>query len=63
MQGVGDGHAHVGRPEVGEHRPVGELDQAVDQRLRVDDDVHTLVRRPEQVVRLHQLEALVHERG
>ena len=50
------------RADVGEHRAVGELDQAVDQRLGVDDHVDPLVRGAEQVVSLHQLEALVHQR-
>ena len=34
VQRVGDRDAHVRRTEVGEHRPVGQLDQAVDERLR-----------------------------
>ena len=34
----------------------------MDDRLRVHDDVDALVRRPEQVVGLDQLEALVHQR-
>ena len=45
-----------------EHRSVGELDEAVDERLRVHEHIDALVRRAEKVVGLHQLEALVHER-
>ncbi len=44
VQRVGDRDPHVRRPEVREHRAVGELHQPVDQRLRVDDDVDPLVR-------------------
>ena len=47
---------------MGEHRAVGELHDPVHQRLRVHDHVDALVRRAEQVMGLHQLEALVHQR-
>ena len=59
VQGVGDRHPHVGKPEVGELGAVVELDQRVDDRLRVDDDVDPLVGDAEQVVGLDHLEALV----
>jgi hypothetical protein len=49
-------------PEVGERRSVAEGDEGVDDRLRVHDHVDALVRRPEQVVGLDDLEALVHQR-
>ena len=62
VQRVGDRHAHVRVAEVRERRAVAQLDQAVDDRLRVDDDVDLLVRRAEQVVGLDQLEPLVHQR-
>src|SRR6185437_16638971 len=39
VQGVGDGYAHVRRAEVGQHRAVRQLDQPVDERLRVHDHV------------------------
>ena len=35
-QGVGDRDAHVGRAQLGQHRAVAEVDQAVNDRLRVD---------------------------
>ena len=49
-------------PEVGERRSVAQGDEGVDDRLRVHDHVDALVRRPEQVVGLDDLEALVHQR-
>ena len=63
VQRVGDRHPHVRIAEVGQRGAVAQLDQAVDDRLGVDDDVDLLVGRPEQVVGLDQLEALVHQRG
>ena len=62
VQRVGDRHPHVGIAEVGERGAVVELDQRVDQRLRVDDDVDPLVGHGEEVMRLDRLEALVHQR-
>ena len=50
-----------GQPEVGELGAVVELDQRVDDRLRVDDDVDPPVVDGEQVVGLDQLQALVHQ--
>ena len=51
-----------GRPEVRQRRAVGQLDERVDDRLRVHDDVDAVVGRAEQVVGLHHLQALVHQR-
>ena len=48
---------------MGQGRAVAQLDEAVDDRLRVDDHVDVVIRGAEQVVGLDQLEALVHERG
>jgi hypothetical protein len=62
VQGVGDRDAHVGQTEVRELRAVGCLDQRVDDRLRVHHDVDALVGHAEQVVGLHDLKALVHQR-
>ena len=45
VQRVGDRHAHVGMAEVRERRAVAQRDHAVDDRLRVHDDVDALVRR------------------
>ena len=62
VQRVGDRHPHVRVAEVGEGRAVAQLHEAVDDRLGVHDDVDLLVRRPEQVVGLDHLKALVHQR-
>ena len=45
VQRIGDRHAHVRVAEVRERRAVAERDHAVDDRLRVHDDVDALVRR------------------
>ena len=50
-----------GQAQVGELGAVVELDERVDDRLRVDDDVDALVADAEEVVGLDQLEALVHQ--
>ena len=62
VERVGDRHAHVREPEVGELGAVVELDQRVDDRLRVHDDVDRGVGDAEQVMCLDHLEALVHQR-
>ena len=59
-QRVGDRRAHVRAAELRQHRAVAIRDHAVDDRLRMHQDLDLLVRQPEQVVRLDQLEALVH---
>ena len=61
VQGEGDRHPHVGQPQVRELGAVVELDQRVDDRLRMDDDGDPLIVDPEQVVRLDHLEPLVHQ--
>ena len=61
--GAGDRRAHVRRPELGQGRAVGVLDQAVDDRLRVDQHVDPLRRHVEQVGGLDHLQALVHHGG
>ncbi len=63
VQRVGDRHPHVGQAQVGELGAVVELDERVDDRLRVDDDVDAVVADAEQVVGLDQLQALVHQGG
>ena len=45
VQRVGDRHAHVGVAEVRERGAVVQVDERVDDRLRVHDDVDPLVRR------------------
>ena len=62
VQAVGDRHPHVRIAEMGQRRAVAQLDQAVDDRLRVHDHVDLVIRRPEQVMGLDQLQALVHQR-
>ena len=42
---VADRQAHVGQAELGDRRPVGELDHRVDHRLRMDDHLDLVVRR------------------
>ena len=56
-----DGHAHVGGAEVGLHGSVGELDHRVDLALAVDDDIDGIDGNGEEMMRLDDLEALVHE--
>ena len=46
VQRVGDRHAHVGVPEVGERGAVVEVDQRVHDRLRVHDYADALVGTP-----------------
>ena len=62
-EGVADRQAHVRQAELGDRRPVGELDHRVDDRLRVHDHLDLVVRRAEQLVGLDHLEALVHQRA
>ena len=60
---VADGRAHVGHAQMREDRAVGEARHAVHRALRVDHHGDALVRHAEEVVRLDDLEALVHQRG
>ena len=48
---------------MGQRGAVVQLDQGVDDRLGMHDDVDLLVAHPEQMVGLDQLEPLVHQRG
>jgi hypothetical protein len=48
---------------MGEGGTVTQLDQAVDDRLRVDDHVDVVIGGAEQVMSLDQLEPLVQQRG
>ena len=63
VQRVGDRHAHVRIAQVGERGAVVQVHHRVDDRLRVHHHVDPVVGDAEQVVRLDQLEALVHQRG
>ena len=56
------GRACPGWPRCASVAPSHRLDERVDDRLRVHDDVDPVVRRAEQPVRLDHLEALVHQR-
>ncbi len=58
----GDRDAHVGQPQLGQHRAVPELHQRMDDRLRMHHHFHLLRRHVEEPSRLDQLEPLVHER-
>src|SRR5258708_20976637 len=57
-----DGHPHVGQTELSFSGPVDEVDQAVHDRLRVDDDLDLVIRDVEEVMQLDHLERLVHHR-
>ena len=57
-----DRNAHVRIAEMRESCAVAEADERVDDRRRMHDDLDPLVRKPEQVVRLDELETLVRER-
>mmetsp|Transcript_2784 Transcript_2784/g.5029 ORF Transcript_2784/g.5029 Transcript_2784/m.5029 type:complete len:259 (+) Transcript_2784:74-850(+) len=61
--GVHDGQAHVGPSQLGQARRVLRLDHGVDDRLGVDDDVDVVVGGAEEVVRLDDLQPLVHHGG
>ena len=58
---ISDRDPHVGTAELGEHRAVDKLDQRMDHRLWVDHDIKLFRRQSEQVVRLDQLEPLIHQ--
>ena len=62
-EAMGDGRAHVGRGHAGDQRTVGEVDQPMHDRLRMDDDGEPLGRHAEEVMGLDQLEPLVHQAG
>ena len=62
-QGVADGEPHVGLGELGQGRSVAQLHHGVHDRLRVHHYVDAVVRHPEQLVGLNDLQALVHEGG
>ena len=55
--------AHVRCAKLGDHRTIGEFDHAVDDRLRMHQDVDFVRREREQVGRLDDFEALVHHRS
>ena len=58
---MGDRRAHVGRRHARGHRSVGEGDQAVDDRLGVDDDLEPIGRHSKKMMRFDQLQPFVHE--
>ncbi len=60
---MGDRGAHVGRPQLREHRAVTILDERVHDALRMHHDLDLLRRDAEQETRLDQLQALVHQRS
>ena len=48
-EAVRDRRAHIGRAQLRHHRPIGKLDHAVDDRLRVHQNVDLLRRQRKQV--------------
>ncbi len=61
-EAVGDRCAHVRAAQLREHRAVGQRDEAMHDGLRMDQDVELGGRQSEQMMRLDQLEPLVHQR-
>ena len=59
---MGDGHAHVRRPELGQNRTVDIGNHRVDNGLRMDQHVDVVRTDREQIGGLDQFEALVHHR-
>ena len=60
-QGVQDREFHIRQSELGDDRAVLELDERVNDGLRVDDDPDLVVGNIEQPVRLDHFETLVHQ--
>jgi hypothetical protein len=61
--GVLNGEAHVAVAELGDDAVVGELDHAVDDALRMHDDLDLVHRHVEEPLGLDHFEAFVEERG
>src|SRR6202012_1555314 len=59
---MGDRCARVGRAELRKYRAVGVIDEAVHDRLRMDDDVELVAVEIEEMMRFDHFEALVHHR-
>ena len=59
-EAVRDRHPHVRRTELGDQGAIAILDDAVNDGLRMDDDVDLLGGKAEQMVRLDQFQPLVH---
>jgi hypothetical protein len=57
---MGDRNPHVRRAKLGHNRAVAELDEPVDNGLRVNDYIERLGPECEQMMGLDQFEALVH---
>ena len=51
---MGDRRSHVGRGQAGDQRAVSESDEAVDDRLRMDDHRQPLRGNAEKMMRLDQ---------
>ena len=58
-----DGNAHIGGAQMRLHAAVGELHHGVDGALRLDDHADLVVGHVEQMMRLNDLQALIHKRG
>ena len=61
--GVADGQLHIRRTQLGQHGPVPELHQRVDDALPVHHRVHLLQGKAVQPHGLDDLQPLVHQRG
>ncbi len=59
---MGDRDAHVGCPQLRDHRTIGEFDHAVDDRLRVHQNVDLIRRQRKQIRGFNDFETLVHHR-
>ena len=63
VEGVEDGNAHVGHPELSDDRAVDVLDHGVDDGLRMHDHLHLRGLHVEEPAGLDDFEALVHQGG
>ena len=61
-QAMGDRNAHIGRAELRHDRSIAEFHEPVHHRLRVHQNVNLVGRQREQMVRLNNLKAFVHQR-
>src|SRR5215470_9880952 len=55
---IGDGRPHVGRAQLRQDRTVAVSHEPMHDRLRMDDDLDLLLRQPEEMMGLDELETL-----
>src|SRR5262245_31778889 len=60
---IRDRDAHVGAAQLRDERAIAEFDQAVHDRLRMDQDVDLLRSQRKKMIGFDQLEPFVHQRG